>query len=149
MICSSRGCSTPWESSTSWLNWRAHSASRSPTTTWFPKTSGPSPAWRASSRPSAPRSPRRTERGRNDFMDFLLHHMLRTSARRHPTKEALVHGRERLAYDEVVRRTQSLAAGLRRAGLRRGDRVGIYLEPSSAQVLSIFGTSQAGGVFVP
>jgi len=39
--------------------------------------------------------------------------------------------------------------GLRHAGLQRGDRVGIYLDPSVPQVLSIFGVCRAGGVFVP
>jgi acyl-CoA ligase (AMP-forming) (exosortase A-associated) len=34
-------------------------------------------------------------------------------------------------------------------GIRRGDRIGIFLESSVPQVLSIFGISQAGGVFVP
>ncbi len=82
-------------------------------------------------------------------MDFLLHHMLRSSAGRQPSKEALIHGRERLTYEEVARRTAGLAAGLRQAGLERGDRVGIYLDPSVAQALSIFAASQAGGVFVP
>src|SRR5262245_33628552 len=82
-------------------------------------------------------------------MDFLLHHMLRTSAVRLPDKEALVHGDERLTYDAVRRRTLGLAAGLRRAGVCRGDRIGIYLEPSVAQVVSIFAVAQAGGVFVP
>jgi acyl-CoA ligase (AMP-forming) (exosortase A-associated) len=82
-------------------------------------------------------------------MDFLVHHMLRTSARRQPSKEALVHGSERLSYQETARRTAGLAAGLRARGLRRGDRVGIYLEPSVAQVVSIFGVSEAGGVYVP
>jgi acyl-CoA ligase (AMP-forming) (exosortase A-associated) len=82
-------------------------------------------------------------------MDFLLHHMLHRSARRAPVKEALVHGAQRLTYEEVARRVRGLAAGLRSAGLKRGDRVGVYLEPSVAQVLSIFATSQAGGVFVP
>jgi acyl-CoA ligase (AMP-forming) (exosortase A-associated) len=38
---------------------------------------------------------------------------------------------------------------LRKAGIARGDRVGIYLDPSVEQVLSIFSTSQAGGVYVP
>jgi acyl-CoA ligase (AMP-forming) (exosortase A-associated) len=75
--------------------------------------------------------------------------MLRTSAIRTPVKEALVHGAQRLSYAEVARRTGGLAQGLHRAGLRRGDRVGIYFEPSVPQVLSIFGVSEAGGVFVP
>ena len=75
--------------------------------------------------------------------------MLRSSAARAPEKEALVHGDQRLTYADVSHRTSGLADGLRRAGLSRGDRVGIYLDPSVSQVLSIFGVSEAGGVFVP
>ncbi|HEY2547623.1 MAG TPA: acyl-CoA ligase (AMP-forming), exosortase A system-associated [Candidatus Acidoferrum sp.] len=82
-------------------------------------------------------------------MDFLIHHMLRTSAERFPDKEAMVHGDQRLSYREVARRTAGLAKGLRRAGLVRSDRIGIYLEPSVPQVLSIFGISESGGVYVP
>jgi acyl-CoA ligase (AMP-forming) (exosortase A-associated) len=82
-------------------------------------------------------------------MDSLIWHLLRESARRTPEKEALVHGEERLSYREVADRVDRLAAGLQAAGLRRGDRIGIYLEPSVAQVLSIFAVSRAGGVFVP
>lgn len=83
------------------------------------------------------------------MMDFLMHHMLSASAHRFPDKEALVHGGQRLTYAEVKDRVGGLAIGLRTAGLRRGERVGIYLEASVSQVLSIFGVSQAGGVFVP
>ena len=82
-------------------------------------------------------------------MDFLINHMLRTSARRFPKNEALVHGSQRLTYREVLNLTGGLAQGLRSAGLRRGDRVGIFLDSSVEQVISIFGIAQAGGVFVP
>lgn len=82
-------------------------------------------------------------------MDFLIHHMLRASTLRCPEKEALVHLGERLSYSELSRRVAGLATGLRRAGLRRGDRLGIYLDPSVPQVISIFGASQANAVYVP
>lgn len=82
-------------------------------------------------------------------MDFLIHHMLQTSALRSPDKEALVHGQQRLTYREVVREASGLATGLHQAGLRRGERLGIYLEPSAQQVLSIFAASEASAVFVP
>jgi acyl-CoA ligase (AMP-forming) (exosortase A-associated) len=75
--------------------------------------------------------------------------MLGTSASRFPKKEALVSGDERLTYCEVSQRVVGLAKSLRAAGLGRGERVGIYLDPCIAQVVSIFGVSQAGGVFVP
>ncbi|SRR5216684_1743475 len=82
-------------------------------------------------------------------MDYLVHHMLQSTGGRLPDKEALVHGTERLSYREVAQRVAGLAEGLRKAGIGQTDRVGIYLEPSVAQVLSIFGVSQAGGTFVP
>ena len=82
-------------------------------------------------------------------MDYLIQHMLQTSAARTPDKEALVHGTERLTYAAVMEKTTGLAHGLREAGLARGDRVGIYVEASVQQVLSIFAISKASGVFVP
>src|SRR5260370_39648389 len=82
-------------------------------------------------------------------MDFLIHHMLHASAERSPEKEALVDGDRRLGYRELAQRAGGLAKGLRWAGLVSGGRVGIYLEPSVAQVVSIFGISEAGGVYVP
>jgi acyl-CoA ligase (AMP-forming) (exosortase A-associated) len=44
---------------------------------------------------------------------------------------------------------QRFASGLRQIGLRRGARVGIYLDKRYETVVSMFGTSAAGGVFVP
>jgi acyl-CoA ligase (AMP-forming) (exosortase A-associated) len=82
-------------------------------------------------------------------MDFLIWHLLRESERRFPEKEALVHGEQRLTYRELGRRSAGLATGLGKAGMQRGDRVGIYLEPSVPQVLSIFGISRGEGVFIP
>src|ERR1022692_604295 len=75
-------------------------------------------------------------------MDFLIWHLLRESARRLPGKEALIHGDQRLSYQDLAGSAERLAAGLREAGLRRGDRIGIYLEPTVDQVLSIFAISQ-------
>lgn len=82
-------------------------------------------------------------------MDYLVHHMLRASAERFPDKEALVHRDRRLAYRDVALLVERVATGLRKAGVERADRVGIYLEPSVEQVVSIFAASQSGGVFVP
>ena len=82
-------------------------------------------------------------------MEFLVHHMLLSSVCRFPNKEALIHGDQRLTYTEMTELTASLAHGLQRVGLQRGDRIGIFLRQSIPQVLSIFGISLAGGVFVP
>jgi len=82
-------------------------------------------------------------------MDFLIWHLLRRSACANPEKEALVHGEVKLSYGQVARRTAGLATALRSGLLDRGDRVGIYLDASVPQVISIFSVSQAEGVYVP
>jgi acyl-CoA ligase (AMP-forming) (exosortase A-associated) len=82
-------------------------------------------------------------------MDFLIHHMLRTSAARLPEKMALVHGGTRLSYADVERRVAEVARGLKSGGLELGERVGILLEPSVEQAVSMFGVSRGGGAFVP
>jgi acyl-CoA ligase (AMP-forming) (exosortase A-associated) len=82
-------------------------------------------------------------------MDFLIWHLLRDSVRRTPEKEALVHGEQRLTYRDVATRTAGLATSLRALGVKRGERVGIYLEASVPQVISIFGVSQSEAVYVP
>lgn len=82
-------------------------------------------------------------------MDYLIHHMLRASSQRLPDKEALVHGEERLSYRDVQQRAAALAGSLAELGLQRGERVALYLNASVPQVISIFGVSMAGGVYVP
>lgn len=82
-------------------------------------------------------------------MSFLIHHMLRESARRRGDAESLVHGDERLTFSEVARAADSLAAGLQGAGVARMDRVGVMLDPSTPLATSLFGISRADAVFVP
>lgn len=82
-------------------------------------------------------------------MDYLTHHLLRASARRLPDKEALAQGDRRLTYRQLEVQSGRVAAALVEAGLDRSDRVGILLEKSVDEVLSILAVSKAGGVFVP
>ena len=82
-------------------------------------------------------------------MDFLISHLLHSRARCIPDKEALVCGNERLNYAEVAGKVSRLAGGLSKLGVQRGDRVGVWLQPSIPQVISFFGIAQRGGVFVP
>ena len=82
-------------------------------------------------------------------MDFLIHHMLLSSAQDHPNKEALVDAVQRLSYSETAEKCSALAWGLRDLGIQRGNRVGIWLDTSVLQSISIIGVSQSGGVFVP
>lgn len=52
-------------------------------------------------------------------------------------------------YADLWLEAQAFAGGLAGLGLRRGDRVGIYLDKRIETVAAILGTSAADGVFVP
>ena len=80
--------------------------------------------------------------------EFTLYHMLLNSVQREPGKVAIVEGGQSPSYEELWRAGSSLGAALSARGLRRGDRVGIYLDKSWEAVVSMFGVMQAGGVFV-
>jgi amino acid adenylation domain-containing protein len=82
-------------------------------------------------------------------MAYLLPHLLIESAARFPDKEAVRFEGEYLTYADLDRTTNQLARALKAAGVKRGDRVGIYVHKSLASIVSIFGILKAGGVYVP
>src|SRR5919198_1162412 len=62
--------------------------------------------------------------------------LLRDRAKETPTKLAVVDGERRWTYGELDTWTDRLAAGLRRLGLGRGDRVLVHL-PNVAEFLPL------------
>ena len=54
-----------------------------------------------------------------------------------------------LSYAQVVAGADELARQLVGAGVKPGDRVGVYCEPSSNLVMYICGIHKAGGIYVP
>jgi long-chain acyl-CoA synthetase len=82
------------------------------------------------------------------FSPFLVHEYLTLSASRFTDKTAVVSGQDRLSYGELDRRSASLAASLSRMGVRRHDRVVIFLDNSPEVVVSLYGILKAGAAFV-
>jgi len=80
---------------------------------------------------------------------MLVSDFLEKSADIRPEKTALVCGVHRFVYQELEAAANRMAHGLKDLGVRRGDRVVVFLEPSVEAVVSIFATLKAGGVFVP
>lgn len=78
----------------------------------------------------------------------LLHDSLRLAAAEHPDKLAVVTDDERVSYRELADRAARLARGLQERGVRRGDRVAVYLENSADLVAAIYGTLMAGAAFM-
>jgi long-chain acyl-CoA synthetase len=74
--------------------------------------------------------------------DFLI-----KSTLEHPNKIALYYGDKSFTYKEIHGQAVNLAAYLHSNGLKKGDRVLIYIENSPETIISIFATLLAGGAF--
>jgi amino acid adenylation domain-containing protein len=69
------------------------------------------------------------------------------AARRFPDKTAIVCGDARASYAQLADRAAGLARELKHRGLRRGERVVLFLNNSVEAVAGVFGVLAAGGVF--
>ena len=79
----------------------------------------------------------------------LLHHLIAASAQRDADAPALTFSGATQSYAELDAAIGRFAAGLLALGLERSERVAIYLDKRPETVTAFFGTSAAGGVFVP
>ncbi len=64
-------------------------------------------------------------------------------------RQAVVYPGESLTYGDLATRSNALAHFLVDAGVRRGDRVGIYAEKSLETATCLHGIMKAGGAYVP
>ena len=78
-----------------------------------------------------------------------LWHNLAISALRFPDKPALVFFDRVLTYAEVMQQAQKLAATLVRMGVKKGDRVVLYMQNSPQWVIAHFAILRANAVVVP
>lgn len=78
----------------------------------------------------------------------LLHDGLSVSARNWPDKTAVDTGKEACSFRELDDASTRLAAALQSRGLRRGDRVAIFMDNTLACAMGIFAVLKAGGVFL-
>jgi fatty-acyl-CoA synthase len=76
--------------------------------------------------------------------------LLRRVTAEGPERPALVtrHQNVRWSYADLLRRSEDLAVGLRKLGLEKGDRVGIWSANVSEWVVAQFGTALAGTILV-
>lgn len=78
-----------------------------------------------------------------------LHHLLEHRAGSHGETSAVTFKNATLKYAELWHQVCAVAAKLDALGLEREQRVAVFLDKRIETVAAIFGTSAAGGVFVP
>jgi acyl-CoA ligase (AMP-forming) (exosortase A-associated) len=82
-------------------------------------------------------------------MRTLVHHLIEQQAATRGGAPALTFKDATLDYTTLWQRVVAAARGLQSLGLQRDDRVGVYLDKRLETIAAVFGTSLAGGVFVP
>lgn len=70
-------------------------------------------------------------------------------AKRHPDKEALTFGETRISYAGLRGRARAIAWQLRSAGIKAGDRVGLFFPNHPDYVASFFALAGLGATIVP
>lgn len=71
------------------------------------------------------------------------------TAVKYPDRLAVVFGNEKITYEELDIITNKLATMLQENDVKRGDRVGIYMNKSIPSIISILGILKAEAVYVP
>jgi fatty-acyl-CoA synthase len=80
---------------------------------------------------------------------YTLSGLLQQAAERFPDQPAVLFGERRISYAELDDLASRFGAGLLRLGIRRGDRVGLYMTNHPEWVIAFFGIARMGGVIVP
>lgn len=75
--------------------------------------------------------------------------MLEATAAARPDAPALTDRAGTFTYAQVTEAVVATAAGLIEHGLRRGDRVAVWLPKRSEKAIALYGAMRAGGVAVP
>jgi amino acid adenylation domain-containing protein len=79
----------------------------------------------------------------------LLHELLDAAAGRHPDKVALIAEHSTFTYRQLADAATRLASTLQRRGVRRGDRVAIFLDKCPEVVTAVWAALKVGAVFMP
>jgi amino acid adenylation domain-containing protein len=82
-------------------------------------------------------------------LNYVLHRLLTDAAAASPDKEAVRCAGDAITYGDLDLASNGLARALVGAGVRLGDRVGIFLSKSIETVSSVYGIMKAGAAYVP
>ncbi|MDJ0754265.1 MAG: amino acid adenylation domain-containing protein [Ardenticatenaceae bacterium] len=82
-------------------------------------------------------------------MHYLLQHTIDRAAAKTPEKIAFRFDEQSLTYGQMAERTNQLAHQLVALGVKKGDRVGVYLHQSMESAIAIYGIMKAGAAYVP
>lgn len=83
-----------------------------------------------------------------DYPPISLHYLLEEAAQKFPNNPCTIFKGAVLSYKEMDEITDRLAAGLESIGVKKGDRVGIFMPNTPQFVIAFFAVLKVGGVVV-
>lgn len=83
-----------------------------------------------------------------DYPQIPLFSLLEQTARKYPESPCTIFKGAKISFREMNELTDRLAAGLVEMGVKKGDRVGIFMPNTPQFVIAYFGALKAGGVVV-
>jgi len=78
-----------------------------------------------------------------------LGEILDETAKKFPEKEVVIFEDKRIRYRELNERVNEFASGLLKLGIKKGDKIGLWMPNYPEWVIAYFGIAKAGGVVVP
>lgn len=82
-------------------------------------------------------------------MAKLLDEFLTNAASRFPDRPAVRFRKTQLSYAELERLSNQVAHTLISQGIKRGDRVALYMDKSAASIVALYGVLKVGAAYVP
>lgn len=85
----------------------------------------------------------------NAGLNYVLHRLVSRAAQAMPDQEAVRCAGQSMTYADLEAASNGLARALIEAGVRPGDRVGLFLPKSLEAVSAVYGVMKAGAAYVP
>lgn len=82
------------------------------------------------------------------FFPSLIQHYLSLSANRFPEKVALVCENDHITYSQLEQNSTQLAHALIKSGIKRQDRVIVFMDNSIETIISLYGILKANAIFI-
>ena len=84
-----------------------------------------------------------------EMKNWTLVDLIDRAVQGYPKREAVVFKDRRIRYEELGKQVDALAGGLMRIGVKKGDKVAVWLSNSPEWIVSEFAIIKAGAVIVP
>ncbi len=81
--------------------------------------------------------------------DYILSNLLKKAAERFPDRTAIYFKGLEMTFSELDKKASRFASGLLNNGIKKGDRVGLYMPNYPEWIIAFFGIARMGGVVVP